>query len=243
MRLINTSTLALEEFINKVPKYAILSHTWGDGEVTFAEMMWEHSQDAIVGFAATSKPANLRDKAGYQKITSFCDVAKKDGFEWAWVDTCCIDKTSSAELSEAINSMYAWYAAAAVCYVYLVDVEPLPSEWHLEPDPAATASFLASRWFLRGWTLQELLAPRYLEFFAQDWSRIGSNLGLETLVSAKTGIRIGVLQKEVSISRCSAAERMSWAAPRQTTREEDTAYSLMGIFNVHMPLLYGEGKS
>jgi hypothetical protein len=222
MRLINTTTFKLEEFIDSVvPPYAILSHTWATEEASFQEMQ---SCDEIV-----------RKKAGYNKIKHCCEIAKSDGFKHAWIDTCCIDKTSSSELSEAINSMYRWYSTADVCYVYLSDV---PSTG----DPKADGSgFSRSRWFTRGWTLQELIAPSIVIFFGSDWKQIGSKSNLRKSIIDTTGIHLGILLGD-SVENASIAQRMSWAAKRETTRPEDRAYSLMGLFHVYMPMIYGEGE-
>ncbi|KAH8764556.1 heterokaryon incompatibility protein-domain-containing protein, partial [Hyaloscypha sp. PMI_1271] len=221
MRLINTTTFKLEEFIdNDVPPYAILSHTWAKEEASFQEMQ---GCDEIV-----------RKKEGYNKIKQCCEIAKSDGFNHAWIDTCCIDKTSSSELSEAINSMYRWYSTADVCYVYLSDV---PSAG----DPKADGSdFSRSRWFTRGWTLQELIAPSTVIFFGSDWKQIGSKSSLRESIIDTTGIHLDILLGG-STEKASIAQRMSWAANRETTRPEDLAYSLMGLFHVYMPMIYGEG--
>src|SRR5688500_3931841 len=107
MRLLNTSTIQLKDFIGDIPPFAILSHTWGEGEVSFEE----------AASLPDTKASGAAFSLGGQKIISFCDLALSDGWDWAWVDTCCIDKTSSSELSEAINSMFRWYAEASICYV------------------------------------------------------------------------------------------------------------------------------
>ncbi|KUJ12954.1 uncharacterized protein LY89DRAFT_699514 [Mollisia scopiformis] len=151
---------------------------------------------------------------------------------YLWVDTCCIDKSSSAELSEAINSMYQWYAKSQVCYAYLEDVEEL----NYDPDKKP------SRWFTRGWTLQELLAPKWVEFFGLNWKYLGSKTTMCETIFQITKIPRGVLVSSHEIRRQSIAKRMSWASERQTTRMEDTAYCLLGIFEINMPLLYGEGE-
>jgi hypothetical protein len=221
MRLINTTTLKLEEFIDKdVPPYVILSHTWAKEEASFQEMQ---NCDEIV-----------KKKEGYSKIKRCCEVARSDGFNYAWIDTCCIDKTSSSELSEAINSMYRWYSTADVCYAYLSDV---PST----RDPNAPGSdFSRSRWFTRGWTLQELIAPSVVIFFGSDWKEIGSKSGLRKAIIDTTGIPLDIILGGTT-EEASIAQRMSWAAKRETTRPEDLAYCLMGLFHVHMPMIYGEG--
>jgi Heterokaryon incompatibility protein (HET) len=225
MRLLSSSTLELKWFLTEhIPPYAILSHRWGDNEVSFDDMM--------------NPSENLHQITGYQKIQACCQQAAKDGFDYVWVDTCCIDKSSSAELSEAINSMYCWYQRAEVCYAYLSDV---PSG----DDPQSkTSMFARSRWFTRGWTLQELLAPVSVIFFDRQWVEIGTKASLQTLISDLTNIDAHILLDYYHTGNAiSVAKKMSWASKRQTTRAEDRAYSLMGIFGINMPLLYGEGNN
>ncbi len=222
MRLINTTTLELREFIGQgIPPYAILSHTWGGEEVTFQD--W---QGALQGSLV---------KAGLAKIRGACAQALEDGLEYLWVDTNCIDKTSSAELSEAINSMFAWYRGSRVCYAYLVDV---PDAVRLHENGGA---FSRSRWFTRGWTLQELLAPMDVVFFAADWKRLGTRPELKVPLVRITGVPAEYLTGAKPIWMASIARRMSWMSKRVTTRTEDMAYSMLGIFDIHMPLIYGEG--
>jgi hypothetical protein len=145
------------------------------------------------------------------------------------------DKTSNVELTEAINSMFLWYRSAQVCYVYLADV---PSGE--EPGPKSS-KFRKSRWFTRGWTLQELLAPLSVVFFGDDWAEIGTKASLCDVISDITGVSSQVLSTEYS-GEISVAQRMSWASKRETTRAEDMAYCLMGLFGVKMQLIYGEGE-
>lgn len=168
------------------------------------------------------------NKQGWQKIQKCCAVALRDRFKYVWVDTCCIDKRSSAELSEAINSMYCWYDLAEVCYVYLFDVDSIED-------------VKGSTWFLRSWTLQELLASRKVIFFDAAWSELGDKLSLRRMITAATSIPDRALENFLH-NEHSIAQRMSWAAKRKATRIEDIAYSLLGIFDVNMPLLYGEGE-
>ncbi|KAI8625332.1 heterokaryon incompatibility protein-domain-containing protein [Xylariaceae sp. FL1651] len=220
MWLINTESLYLKEFSGdptdfQFPKYAILSHTWEGQEVSFQEMQ---------------NPEAARKKNGYQKIVQCCEIAKNEGLRWAWVDTCCIDKTSSAELSEAINSMFKWYEAATICYAYMSDI----------PYSFQTA-WTASRWFERGWTLQELVAPFEVVFYDRLWNQLGTKRRLTKMLEAVTNIPAEVLLDPSSRRKSSVAARMSWAKGRQTTRKEDRAYSLLGLFDINMPLLYGEG--
>ncbi|THV01221.1 HET-domain-containing protein [Dendrothele bispora CBS 962.96] len=220
MRLLNTTTLQLVEFFRDIPPYVILSHTWGPEEVSFQDL-----RDPV---------GKAKQMAGYYKIEKSCELARRYHFDYIWIDTCCIDKQSSAELSEAINSMYRYYRWSHVCYAFLADVTS-------DEDPRASSStFRNSRWFTRGWTLQELLAPTSLVFLDRDWVEIGSKHSLKDVLTILTGIPSQVLLGDLSI-KASIASRMSWAANRQTTRPEDVAYCLMGIFNVNMPTLYGEG--
>lgn len=219
MWLINTTTLQLESFVS-CPKgqYAILSHTWEEEELDFD----------------TFKQGQGRNKKGFQKITYCCQQARSESLAYAWIDTCCIDKRSSTELSEAINSMYSWYAQSAICYAYLTDVSlSIPPEANLLEQ---------SRWFTRGWTLQELLAPSKLNFYSDDWCLIGSRTALSAHILSATQIDKELLIGSNKITDYSVAQRMSWAAKRITTRSEDSAYCLLGIFNVNMPLMYGEGS-
>jgi hypothetical protein len=225
---------------NELPPYAILSHSWGPDaeELTF--------QDITSGLG--------NEKAGYKKIRFCAEQAQQNGLQYCWVDTCCIDKSSSAELSESINSMYAWYRKSRVCYVYLNDVvvedDPpwvLPADEHLEEDERnrlENSSFARSRWFTRGWTLQELLALKNIEFYDKNWTHLGNLKDLLAAVVHITKIDQQALDPATKcwdLSNICIARRMSWAAKRQTTRPEDQAYCLLGLFDVKMPLLYGEG--
>lgn len=222
MRLINARTLKLEEFPNeKTEKYAILSHRWEGGEVSIQDM-----QNLAV--ASSMK--------GYAKIQHSCERAIKDGYDYVWVDTCCINQESSTELSEAINSMYRWYKASAICYVFLSDVTVNAGN-----DDTVKSQIESSKWFTRGWTLQELLAPQYVVFYDQQWEFLGTKQTMSNILTLRTGIDEAILGGEPP-SRRSIAQRMSWASKRVTTRIEDTAYCLLGIFDVNMPMLYGEGE-
>jgi Heterokaryon incompatibility protein (HET) len=222
MRLINTTTLTLEYFIgDNVPPYAILSHTWGEEEVMFQDI---------------SDTKKILKWKGYTKIRDACDLARRDEWEYIWIDTCCINKESSAELSESINSMYNWYRNAQICYAYLNDV---PRN-DIDPNSPQSA-FYQSRWFTRGWTLQELLAPSDVIFYDKEWNEIGTKFRLQGTISGVTGIEPDIIVDNRYLMDVAVAQRMSWAAKRQTTRGEDMAYCLMGLFGVNMPLLYGEG--
>ena len=217
MRLIKTDTLQFHEFYtSQTPPYAILSHTWTDGEVSFQDM---------------SSP-DRTSKKGFAKILQTCRLAQESKLEYAWVDTCCIDKSSSAELTESINSMFQWYKDASACYVHLED---------LQPHDSTEDCLVNCRWFTRGWTLQELIAPQILMFYDAAWSHRGARPAFVDIISKATMIPEGVLEGRIAPSHKSVAARMSWAANRETTRVEDVAYCLLGIFDVNMPLLYGEG--
>ena len=215
-----------KDIINNTIPYAILSHTWGDDgdEVNF--------EDLTDGSWGT--------KAGYRKLQFCGKQAARDGLQHFWVDTCCIDKSNNAELSEAINSMFRWYRNAAKCYVYLTDVS---TNDHDKIDPSLQsweAAFRSSRWFTRGWTLQELIAPLSVEFFCSNSKRLGDKKSVERQLHEITGIAVSALQG-TPLSEFSFDERMSWAENRETKREEDKAYSLLGIFDIYIPLIYGEG--
>ena len=217
-----------EELIDgDVPQYAILSHTWGvrSEEVTFQDLM-NHTGES---------------KAGYEKIRFCATQAAHDGLQYFWVDTCCIDKSSAAELTEAVNSMFRWYHEAATCYVYLLDVSinVFEEKDHISGIPWESA-FQGSKWFTRGWTLQELVAPTSVVFFSREGKRLGDKRSLEGLVNKRTGIPVQALRGS-PLSDFSVAERMAWAAKRKTTRKEDEAYCLLGIFGVYIPAIYGEG--
>lgn len=223
MHLLHTKTHKLEQFgAHELPLYAILSHTWGKDEITFQDI----------------QTADVENDSRCEKIRNACSVAARHGFDYIWIDTCCIDKSSSAELSEAINSMFRWYQQASVCYAYLADVQS-KSDDHLAitNDP----EFAESNWFKRGWTLQELIAPSIVIFFDQKWQEIGTKSTLLKRISNITGILENILLGD-ELKSASVAQRMSWASRRDTTRIEDRAYCLLGIFGVNMPMLYGEGE-
>lgn len=258
MRLLDVHTRKLEEFVGtKVPSYAILSHTWGEEEVLFQDL---------------SNPDH-KNKKGYAKIDGCCRRAIKNRLRFVWIDTCCIDKSSSAELSESINSMYAWYENADLCYAYLADV---PSGQDPYEDDSA---FRQSRWFTRGWTLQELLAPKKVVFLDKEWDLIFKGPRVDEhelttnpifrydeentpgfndstvfpiehppperlcLLEDITGIGNVYFLKSQYVNNAPVAVKFSWAAKRNTSRPEDIAYCLLGLLKVNMPLLYGEGDN
>ena len=226
MRLLNVDTFELEDFFyGDVPPYAVLSHTWGSDseEVSYRDVL-----NGRLHSSATRPP----------KVNGCCVNAKKDGYQYVWIDTCCIDKTNSVELQEAINSMFQWYRNAAICYAYLSDV----MFWDSGASSDARSIFSSSRWFKRGWTLQELLAPLNLRFYTVGWACMGTKGELCDLVETVTGIPTSFLLGITELHHASVAQRMSWAANRVTKRQEDLAYCLLGIFGVSMPMIYGEGN-
>ncbi|KAI6016531.1 heterokaryon incompatibility protein-domain-containing protein [Pisolithus marmoratus] len=223
----------LKELDDESTSYAILSHRWGT-EVNYGEMTELAAMEA-------RKRSEVAKRDRYQKIISSCEQAEKDGYSWLWIDTCCIDKRSSAELSEAINSMYRWYRNAQRCYVYLNDVDEsaFPTEQDFSKFDRSNGW---PEWFSRGWTLQELIAPKEVEFFNKNWVSIGTKQDLTSTLEDITRIPSEVLSERVAGQYPSVAQIMSWAADRKTTRVEDRAYSLLGLFDVNMPMLYGEGS-
>ncbi|CAG8973024.1 hypothetical protein HYALB_00007251 [Hymenoscyphus albidus] len=221
MRLLDTRSEPLQIrsfFGSDSPEYAILSHTWGsaDDEVSFSDVC----------------QGKAEGKRLYSKVRKSCDLAASHGFEYIWIDTCCIDKSSSAELQEAICSVYRWYKNARICYVHLEDF--------LAPTSSCEKpSLWNSRWFTRGWTLQELIAPTFVELYDRNWTEIGTNLSLCEHISDITDISPAVLRGS-DPTKGSIAERISWAASRSTTRVEDAAYSLLGLFDVFIPMYWVE---
>ncbi|PIL32571.1 hypothetical protein GSI_05274 [Ganoderma sinense ZZ0214-1] len=245
MRLINTETGEFQSVDDpRRVRYAILSHVWakpGDhnylSEQTYHDLLRFQDEARTDGTLPISKFSD--------KLRRFCDAASRAGFRLGWADTCCIDKASSSELSEAINSMYRWYAYAGVCYAFLHDVKPRrvgsdQSRWR--------SDFVKSKWFKRGWTLQELIASRVVIFVCQapgrsgGWQVLGSKHNLAAAISSATNIDVAVLTFEKPLQKIPVAQRMAWAQSRETSRLEDEAYCLMGIFGVNMQANYGEGR-
>ncbi|OJA14572.1 hypothetical protein AZE42_06368 [Rhizopogon vesiculosus] len=201
-------------------KYAILSHRWLDeGEPTYEEM----------------KSGTARGP-GYWKLKKFCEKAWSFKVEFAWSDTCCIDKSSSTELDQSIRSMHRWYYNSDICIVHLAESETIEDMMYDE-------------WTRRGWTLQELLAPVNIKFFNKYWMPMTRDANdkspKKTEIMQKLEIATGIPHKDLWIFQPGPArvdERMTWAAKRKTTRVEDVAYSLMGMFDVSLQIAYGEGR-
>ncbi|GIZ43479.1 hypothetical protein CKM354_000670500 [Cercospora kikuchii] len=234
MRLINVHNLKTTQFTDDKtrPRYAIASHRWRKDEATFRE-----------------KPEWFRKKSGFEKIKKFCAWAQELDLTWLWIDSYCIDKSSSAELTEAINSMFFWYRESAVCLAYLDDIDAFPPS----SGAISTSRLAESEWFRRGWTLQELLAPKIVLFRERMWRDIGAKVSsrqpsssisvsviLNKQLSRVTHIPEEVLDDYSKSASYSDDQKFSWAAGRETTRIEDQAYCLMGIFDVYFPATYGE---
>lgn len=211
---------------DNVPPYAILSHTWKEGE----EVTYDDFRDGTG-----------ESKAGYEKIRFCQEAALRDGVKHFWVDTCCINKADPVELQDAINSMFRWYKHAKKCYVYPPDVSVHKRRMSCESYQTHWESaFRQSRWFTRGWTLQELLAPAVVHFYSRERQHLGSRHELQTLIHDITGLPAPALTGS-PLGNFSVEERLSWSRSRITTRKEDRIYSLLGIFDIFMPLIYGEG--
>ncbi|KAK9421429.1 putative Heterokaryon incompatibility domain-containing protein [Seiridium unicorne] len=215
MRLLNAESYRLEEFVGaNIPPYAILSHTWEDGEVLYEVI---------------SDLETARTRDGFWKIERCCAEALDDGWEWVWIDTL----------------LYRQKLKCRAVRGHQLHV-PLNLEARLEDMAAhlarsSPASPLPCRWFYRSWTLQELIAPRRVQFFGKEWAYLGSKNDLKPLLSKATGIDPSILSHALSLDEKPAGDKRRWAAYRQATRVEDLSYSLLGLFDVNMPLLYGEG--
>ena len=227
MRLINTRTFELKEAYGN-PNYAILSHRWGDSEVTFQ----------------TLSPTDLANPSlrnpSLNKIRGACAQAREQKLEWLWIDTCCIDKANAVEETRSINAMFDWYRSAAVCYTYLHDVDASSSSrlgtFHRQQGNQV------SEWFERGWTLQELLAPRHMEFYDFKWNYMGTRQDLSADIQRATSINKVYITGDANLDEASVATRLSWMAGRVTKEPEDIAYSMLGILNINMTPQYGEGE-
>ncbi|CZT14140.1 uncharacterized protein RCC_00113 [Ramularia collo-cygni] len=258
MRLLHTHTLQFSEHVSpyEAPGYIIASHRWLDDEVSYQEFVKNRTN---------TDPTKQR-KAGMDKVLRFCEYINQWRSQppgtniphYIWIDTICINKDSSAELQEAITSMFEWYAQAWCCLVWMhdVSVDAAPLD--------VLKSFCVSVWFTRGWTLQELLAPKTVIFLDEQWRHLGhksSTVGLmepdsqapipfgrlgwplNKWISKATGIDKRILWDYRNAGNTSIEERQSWMNKRQTTRREDRAYCMLGICEIFMPLNYGEGSN
>lgn len=205
--------------------YAILSHVWRpSGEQPYAEV-----------HRLAHEGTKVSDPRLSTKVRECHRLARANGLRWFWVDAPCIDQTNSAELSEAISSMYEWYAQASICFVHPPDVPPD------DIIRAPGSAFRRSIYFRRAWTLQELIAPRRVLFLSADWTVLGDKQELADLLEDITGINQDVLTFHRPLSEVSVAVRLSWASHRDASRLEDKVYCLMGLFDIHMTACYGEG--
>ena len=244
MWVLSTSRAKLHFFQNpeEVPDgYAALSHVWDkkEGEQSFQDIQ-------RINEDCNRNGTNPRDFV-CEKIQRCCELAEKHGYKWVWIDTCCIDKTSSADISEAVNTMFQYYSFARICYGYLADIPYYETNFPESADHKAyhgvRCNLVCSEWFCRGWTLQELIAPRFFLFLSQDWKVFGSRSDFAIILEIKFGIPAALLKYEVSHRIYSIAQRMYWYGKRKTARLEDEAYCLLGLFDIHMPTLYGEGRN
>jgi len=228
LEVVNGEFKFTEDLFSDIPRYAILSHTWGADteEVTF--------RDLIEGTG--------QHKIGWEKIKFCVEQARRDCLRYFWIDTCCIDKSNLNELSTAINSMFRWYQNAARCYVYLTGISAIDPNGSQLSEAALQSALRTHRWFTRGWTLQELLAPASVEFFTQDGHRLGDKTSLEQRIHEITGVAVPALRGS-PLFDFNINERFKWAETRQTKLEEDWVYCLFGIFGVFIPPIYGEGKA
>ncbi|TRX87979.1 hypothetical protein FHL15_011120 [Xylaria flabelliformis] len=236
MRLLDTTSFELcsgEQDRFRQEGYAILSHRWVGSEITFDQLKKD-----VTGLKTGTLNSSQADK-----VRGACETARNQGISWMWIDTCCIDKSSATEESESINSMFKWYRDARLCITYLADVKR-----DAEVPITSTKIFKRisndepSDWFFRGWTLQELLAPQYMQFFDKDWTYMGTKQEMADTLARITGIKAQYLTGAEHFSEACIAAKMSWMAHRTTTREEDMAYSMIGIFGVSMTPQYGEGR-
>lgn len=257
MRLINTKTLKLSEFADgAVPPYSILSHVWGD----------QADECCLQDFARDEAHSeDVKSKPGYAKIVNFCRVSLENGFEWAWADTVCIDKSEYEELNTAINSMFAWYERSEVCYAYLEDTQTPEADNESESAGDSSESSWSSsslvglsvmealkhaQWFTRGWTLPELIAPTTISFFSRDWTFICSRHDARAEIRRITSVPLTLLsspgnnifKQTKSLNAYTSHHKMQWMSKRHTRHEEDMAYCLLGLFDVQMPIRYGEGE-
>lgn len=236
MRCLNTATFELhhsDQNVFRAEGYAILSHRWSDNEITF-DHIGDYAQE-------------LRNTVGshcipqLDKVFGACTIARNQGIRWMWIDTCCINKGSSQEYQESINSMFKWYSDAVVCITYMSDVR---KSLGVTTGPQVFYDSQTGRpsvWFTRGWTLQELLAPKNMQFYDQRWEFLGTKNRLAVPLAHITRIRVEYLTGTEDFRNACIAVKMSWMASRETTREEDMAYSMLGLFSVNMTPQYGEG--
>ena len=216
-----SDTANIHRFIRRRLRYAVLSDQWGEPEPPYG---------AVPG------PANTEQRPGYYDVAMFCDIARGHDMEYAWVDSCCIDKASDAELNRSIRSMYGWYANSSICIAHLADATSVDD---LDQDS----------WFRRGWTLMQLLAPEKLKFYDNDWAPLTEYSNDKEPPDVLAAIRdaTSILPQELqqfdpkALDTYQISKRMRWAANRRTTLAEDRAYSLMGVFGVVMDVAYGEG--
>jgi Heterokaryon incompatibility protein (HET) len=228
MRLIDTKDFKLKKFEkNEIPTYAILSHTWYTKEIEF-----DTFPNVPIANLTSPQAQDQTKNPSIYKIAGMLTQAQNDGYDWIWIDSCCINKKDPSERDRSINSMFRWYKNAASCYVFLADVT-----W-AEDSQKNFEAFRKSRWFSRGWTLQELLASPEAKFFDRNWKFLGTKEQLKTYITIASGIKSQYLD---DFKEASVATRMSWISGRNTKEEEDLAYCMIGVFGISLGVIYGEG--
>ncbi|KAG1883505.1 hypothetical protein F4604DRAFT_1677808 [Suillus subluteus] len=219
-------TELIKEVVAKYFGWVMLSHRWERKEPLLCDIQGRDIYD-------------LDPVGTVVKLQRFCQVARAAGHRWAWSDTCCIDQNNNVELGESVNSMFIWYHYSALTIVYLSDVLP----W------SKSGALANSIWNTRGWTVQEFLAPRIVLFYRVDWTLYlddrsrnhKESVSIMREMERSTGINARALIDFRPGTR-DTREKLRWASNRYTTREEDIAYSLFGIFDIKLPVIYGEKR-
>ncbi|KAG2149017.1 uncharacterized protein EDB93DRAFT_1143122 [Suillus bovinus] len=219
-------TEPIEKVVVKYFGWVMLSHRWERKEPLLHDIQHKVIYD-------------LDPVGTIVKLQKFCEVSRSAGYRWAWSDTCCIDQNNNLELQRSVNCMFAWYHHSALTIVYLSDVPPL----------SKSGALANSTWNTRGWTVQEFLAPKIILFYQSDWKLYLDNRSRNHKQSVNI---MGELERSTGINARAlvdfhpgtrdAREKLRWASTRVTTLQEDIAYSLFGIFGVHLPVIYGENR-
>ncbi|KAJ8519460.1 hypothetical protein ONZ45_g3573 [Pleurotus djamor] len=242
-------------------RYAILSHTWANRELGFRDVNVEGGMGV----------GSLEKKEGYAKLDGMCRVAGEFMCRYVWFDAVCIDKSNTMEMEETIHSMWKWYQNAYICIVHLsntnLKLPSYPANSSVSPTgprrrgDSKRKQLKEDPWFRRGWTLPELLAPKRIKFYLGDWTKMDQRVGrrfdicrvqeegfdfgaeyvqfLRLVADAATVPVCAV--KQFSLRTHSAPEVFHWISKRITTRPEDLSYCLMGMLDIHIPIIYGEG--
>ena len=240
IRLLNVKNFQFREYDEgNLPAYAILSHVWYNEEKKI-ELVYDSFESLPRNANGVPQcPKDQNYAKSHDKIMKTCQETRKLGegsgkrVDFVWIDSICIDKRNAGERDRAIRSMWRFYGDAACCIVWLQDVE-----WSKNNKPRVDQAFENARWFSRGWTLQELIAPKIVYFFNRSWDLLGTKWSLAAEITSRTRIERKFLKPEKARS-ATIAQRLSWAAGRNTTEPEDRVYSLFGLFNVDIEVKYG----